>query len=145
METQREEGTVIALDGETARVRMAHRQACGGCRACAALGPGEMVLEARNLAGAGVGDRVEVEVTGPGSLRAACLVFLLPLLGMVGGGIAGTALTGSETAGLGIGFAVLVLVYGVTHRYDRSLTRSGKASATVIERKPEGGYSGHKG
>lgn len=138
----REEGTVIALEGGTARVRLSRREACGGCRACAALGPGAMVIGARNLAGAGVGERVRLEITGPDPLRAAFLVYGVPLLGLVAGCIAGTALTGSETAGLGIGIAALACIYGVLHRYDRRVTRSGKATATVIGRVHNGGNDG---
>lgn len=138
----REEGEVIALLGGTARVRLSQKSACSGCRACAALGPGAMVIEARNLAGAGVGERVRLEITGPDPLLAALLVYGAPLAGLVAGCITGTALTGSETAGLGIGLAALACVYGALRRYERHVVQSGKASAVVIERVHNGGNDG---
>lgn len=137
----REEGTVLALDGGTARVRIARRDACGGCRACAALGPGDMVIEALNAAGAKVGDRVKVEAAGPDPLRAALLVYGFPLAFLVAGCLVGTASTGSQTAGMGIGFAALLLAYGVLHRYDRRMRRTGVCAAAVVERITDGGKS----
>jgi positive regulator of sigma E activity len=139
----REEGEVIALLDGTARVRLSRKSACSGCRACASLGPGAMVVEARNFAGAGVGERVCLEITGPDPLRAALLVYGAPLAGLIAGCIAGTALTGSETAGLGIGLAALACVYGALRRYDRHAVRSGKAASTVVQRIPDGGKSGN--
>ena len=137
----REEGMVLALDGDTARVRIARRGACDGCRVCAAIGPGGMVIEALNSAGAKVGDRVRVEAAGPDPLRAALLVYGLPLALLVAGCLGGTALTGSQTAGMGVGFAAFLLAYGALHRYDRRMRKTGACAATVVERITDGGKS----
>jgi sigma-E factor negative regulatory protein RseC len=134
----REEGVVVSLDGESARVRILPRRSCGGCRACAALGPGETLIEARNLAGARPGEQVRIEISGPDPVLAAVLVYLIPLLGLIAGSIAGTALTGSEAAGLGTGVASLACLYWAAHRYDLRVRRRGTAPAAVeriIERR----------
>lgn len=130
----REEGTVVSLDGDSAQVRIARRHSCDGCKVCAPLAPGEMILDARNLAGARPGERVAIEIAGPDPLLAATLVYMLPILGLIAGCVAGTALTGSEAAGLGIGIAAFACVYGALHRYDLRARRRGTASATVVER-----------
>ncbi len=51
-----------------------------------------MLLEAENVPGASVGDRVEVEIPERDPLLAALLLFGLPLLGMLLGVVAGTLL-----------------------------------------------------
>lgn len=144
METRREEGTVVALDGGTARVRLARRDACVGCRVCATLGLGEMALEARNLSGARVGDGVVVEVTGPSPLRAALLVYGAPLTAFIAACVTGAILTESDGAGLAIGAAAFLCACAVLNRYDRRVRRSGNYSATVTGRTGNGGRDGTK-
>ncbi len=90
-----EQGEVIATDGGRARVRLPRNDSCRTCGLClfAADGRG-MILEAENPAGAGTGDRVEVELERRDPLAAASLLFGLPLLAMLVGAGAGWTLSG---------------------------------------------------
>ncbi len=90
-----EQGEVIAAAGSRARVRLPRNDSCRACGLCLFAGDGRgMILEAENPAGAGVGDRVEVELERRDPLAAAVLLFGLPLLAMLAGAGAGWALAG---------------------------------------------------
>jgi sigma-E factor negative regulatory protein RseC len=93
-----EQGTVISLSGELAEVRTERLGGCTGCGAngmCGTalidrfLGRRPVTLRARNEVGAAVGDRVLVGVSEAGLLTAAFAAYLVPILGLVAGGVLG--------------------------------------------------------
>jgi len=93
-----EQGTVLSLSGELAEVRTERRGGCAGCGskgACGTalvdrlLGRRSVTLKARNAAGAAIGDRVLVGVSEEGLLAAAFAAYLVPILGLVTGGVIG--------------------------------------------------------
>jgi positive regulator of sigma E activity len=93
------EGTaVVAVDGS-------------GCGACSARGacfslsgkaPGERILEARNDAGAGIGDTVEVEFRLQASMTSISVTFLVPVA-LMGAGYVIAMPGGTSMAALGAG------------------------------------------
>ncbi len=90
-----EQGEVIETAGSRARLRLPRNDSCLACGLCLFGGDGRgMILEAENSAGAGTGDRVEVELERRDPLAAAGLLFGLPLLAMLAGAGAGWALAG---------------------------------------------------
>jgi sigma-E factor negative regulatory protein RseC len=112
-----ESGIVVALDGRYALVRTERRSACGGCAANGACGTSliERVLGRRsievvalNQAQAGVGDRVVLGISEDGLLSASLAVYLVPLGGLVGGALAGDAVSGGLGAGHMADFAGLL-------------------------------------
>lgn len=84
---RQQEGIVIELVGEIARIKTSRHNDCENCGACP--GNSAMVLEARNPLGAKVGQRVMIEVQEIGMLKAAFIVYVLPLLAIFAGAIAG--------------------------------------------------------
>lgn len=93
-----EQGVVVALDGDYARVQTLRGGACGGCSADGAcgtslldrfLGRRTVLLRARNAGGAAVGDRVLVGVSESGLVRAAMAAYLVPVGGLLIGAVAG--------------------------------------------------------
>ncbi|WP_130471777.1 SoxR reducing system RseC family protein [Candidatus Magnetaquicoccus inordinatus] len=86
----REEGVVVAVEGEYAIVANQRRGGCGGCHAeasCGALSAGSgrqsVGIRARNPLHAEVGERVVLEIAEGAMLRASFLVYGLPILALV--------------------------------------------------------------
>lgn len=73
-----EEGIVIAIDGKMAKVRASRHSDCENCGAC----PGDLatVMDVYNPVDAKVGQRVSIEISETNMLKAAFIVYLLPLL-----------------------------------------------------------------
>jgi positive regulator of sigma E activity len=86
----REHGTVEAVEGGSARIRLepARPESCRHCRACEPAGQGVFFLhvDAGDLR---PGDRVTVEVPLPSPWRAIGFVLALPLVALVGGAVLG--------------------------------------------------------
>ncbi len=111
-----EEGVVVQVSGTMARVKTQKTSACEGCSAkasCHALGGGkEMEVDAVNAAGAHVGDRVLMGFETASLIKAAFLLYVFPLLGMMAGGFLGQGAAsawGLDPAVLSVLFAFLGL------------------------------------
>jgi sigma-E factor negative regulatory protein RseC len=128
----REQATVIEGRGELALVRMKRSEACAGCRACAAIAGGNMEVEAGNPVRARPGDRVEIEINDARYLRAAFLVFIMPLIGALAGYGAGASLAGSEGAGIVCGAAGMALVFVILRAYDKRVGRMGTLRPRIV-------------
>ena len=77
----KEIGTVTAIQGKSATVKVDKRDECSKCGMC--LFPknaSSIDFNARNKLGADVGDKVEIETVKDGKLLGAILVFLVPLI-----------------------------------------------------------------
>lgn len=122
-----QEGIVISVDGQTARVKTSRHNDCENCGACP--GNAAIVLEARNPVGAEPGQLVMVEVQEVGMLKSAFIVYMLPLIAMFLGAMAGGWAAGQlvrdafwlQVAGAGLAFAAAVL-------YIRYFDRSARSS-----------------
>jgi sigma-E factor negative regulatory protein RseC len=77
MEKQ-EEGIVIAVEGNIAKVKVKRHSHCESCGSCP--GTNAMVLDALNNIGAQVSQRVQYQILGKNMLLAAFVVFILPLI-----------------------------------------------------------------
>jgi sigma-E factor negative regulatory protein RseC len=139
---RREEGTVLAVRGELAEVLIPRGRQCEGCGSCCVVaGEGHMLAEALNEAGAGVGDRVEVELPFRTSLKAAYILYGLPLVAFLAGlGVAAfvsaVLFDGAFAVPLGLlfGFGFLVLSYLLLARVYAPGTRASSSYRPVITR-----------
>ncbi|MEW6327969.1 MAG: SoxR reducing system RseC family protein [Thermodesulfobacteriota bacterium] len=87
-----EEGEVIAVEGNRAKVRIKRSPACDSCstrETCGLLGEGETVLTALNTVGASKGQRVRVSLKVEGEVKASFILYLVPLAGLVAGALIG--------------------------------------------------------
>lgn len=87
-----EEGEVIAVEGNQAKVRVMRSPACDSCsthKTCGLLGEGETVLTALNTVGASKGQRVRVSLKVEGEVKASFILYLVPLAGLVAGALIG--------------------------------------------------------
>ena len=120
-----------------ARVVYVRQSACSGdCHKCSGCGAVEQAVHftARNPIGARPGDLVTVEAeTGP-VLKAAAMLYLLPLALLIAGYLMGMqwalgGLTGGLGFALGIGLVIL---------YDRLVMKKKNTEYTIIGYAPKG-------
>lgn len=87
---KQQEGIVLEIHGLVAKVKTSRHNDCENCGACP--GNSALVLEARNMLGAKPGDRVLIEVQEVNMLKAAFIVYMLPLLAIFIGAVIGNLL-----------------------------------------------------
>ena len=116
--------TVVSTDDRTALVRSSGTSGCGTCgesNGCgtrslmAVFGSKTSLLRVENTVGARAGDRVEIEVEQAKIIKMSALSYLLPLLGLIGGGIIGSALQFGD--GIAFAGAMLGLVAGFVYSH----------------------------
>lgn len=82
-------GYVIELvDGTTAKIKMQKHSACAACGKCASsTDKKDIIVEVDNNIGAKVGDYVEVNMDSVNVIKAAAIVYIVPLIALLGGTI----------------------------------------------------------
>lgn len=133
-----EEGKVIEIKGDITKVEIRRSTSCGTCRACWMAEGGKMIAEAENLIGAKVGQRVRLQVSGS-ILKAAFVVYILPLLGLIIGYGVGSFISRaigypgfSEKVGLISGLALLVLSFIAVRYYGKKAGQRYQIKITQI-------------
>ena len=123
----REEGTVIEARDHQVVVRMEAGPQCGRCCACAGIAGNSRDLVTTTTRPLEVGTRVAVEVPTGNPVLGALLVFVLPLLGLVAGVVAGQSWhpfgLSRDSAGLVLGFGALAALFGLAAAVDRFVRR----------------------
>ncbi len=135
-----ERGVVISVEGNRAKVQVTRSAMCAHCESqgtCNALGSSpKAVVSAVNQVGAGQGDLVEVSMKESRVLKAAALVYLVPVAGLVLGAMVGDSLAASmhisADAGAGLG-SLLGIAAGlaVTAVAGRKASQSGDALPVI--------------
>nr|WP_315022475.1 SoxR reducing system RseC family protein [uncultured Aminipila sp.] len=129
-----EEGIVIEVMGNMAKVKAGKHSDCLNCGACP--GNDAAVITLDNTIGAKVGQRVEFEIIGSNSLKAAFMVFVLPLIfifcGMIVGNQIAEFMKGDDVVGRIIGGIVAFVLAGILIKlFDRHVGKM-KSSLPVI-------------
>ncbi len=127
----REEGVVVALDGEYALVSNQRKGGCGGCQSEATCGifsggPGKntVTMRVRNPIQAEIGERVVLEMAAGYLHRASFVVYGVPIIAMMLAGVLGRSLAltlgvgDSESIGALSGLAALSLSFYGLYRYN---------------------------
>ena len=85
----KQNGYVVEIvDNITAKIKMEKHSACAACGKCAsAADKKDIVVEVDNTIGAKVGDFVELNMDSMNVLKAASIVYLIPLITLLGGTI----------------------------------------------------------
>lgn len=108
------EGIVIDLNNQIAKVKLSRHGDCENCGACP--GSEAMVLEANNLIGAKRGEHVVLEVKENNMLKAAFIVYILPLVSIFIGAELGALLSSffkKSTYSLQIGGAAIAFFISI--------------------------------
>lgn len=90
-----EEGEVIAVEGNQAKIRVRRSPACDSCSSagtCGLVGKDEMVLTALNPIGASEGQKVGVSFKVEDQVKASFILYLIPVVGLVTGALIGYSL-----------------------------------------------------
>ncbi|MBI6873017.1 SoxR reducing system RseC family protein [Clostridium aciditolerans] len=134
--TRENEGVVIEVSGDMAKVKSNRHGDCKNCGACP--GDNATVLDVQNPLGAKPGQRVSFEIKETNMLKAAFIVYIMPLIAIFLGAIAGTWL--GEKAGqsirmfqIGGGIVAFILSVIYVKIFDKS-TRSDKKMIPIITR-----------
>ncbi len=109
----RETGAIISISGKIATIQLSRGSQCEGCNLCSAFGENNMKLEAVNKIGAQVGDLVEVDVEPQQVVKSSMIMFIFPLIMMIGGYFFGVTFIPPHSEGAGIigSLAALVLAF----------------------------------
>lgn len=133
-------GNVVALDGSYAIVNIKRNSACGSCKACelGTSNKGEININIENTLGAQVGDQVKVQMETPDILKAAFLVYMIPLLALLAG-VTITYLIGNaigrtnELLMILIGFAAMGGSLLYVRKKDKQLKKTNKFEPIMTE------------
>lgn len=114
-----QQGIVIESNKNIAKVRVARHSHCENCGACP--GSNAMILEVVNDIGARDGQKVIFEIKEEGMVKAAFIVYVVPLLLIIFGVVIGSLISGIidvdtfnfQVAGgvIGFIFSIAVIIY----------------------------------
>lgn len=111
-----EYGKVVNVNDNKATIKIKRNSACGDCKACE-LGVSnlsELDIEVENTMGAELGDNVRIEMQTPDLLKAAFVVYTIPLMALLAGVVGTYFVTGKngspdELLMVGVGFSMMFL------------------------------------
>lgn len=128
-----EKGKVVKVENGVAQVEMERTSACARCGICLKSPGDKPILYVKDSLGARTGDEVLVSIDSRQILNTAFLIYLFPLVGLIGGYFLGRAILGTEGTGIifaGLGFfATLFLLY----RYDKRAKVQKNRGAKIIQ------------
>jgi len=131
-----ETGTVIGIGDRTAVVATEAKSICHGCSARGichmSSRKGCMEIEVWNRLDAAVGDRVVIQVSGGSTLKAALLLYLVPLLGFLLGVFLGQRFIGHQAWAVIIGLIFLVFIYSGIRLLDRRFARDASLRPEIV-------------
>ncbi len=129
-----EEGKVVKVEGEIAIIHAERGSSCGGCSAksaCHAMSGDNskmMEMKAINDLGAKEGDRVKVAIDSIVFLKSSFLIYVVPLVVMIAGGIAGDSYarnylpySDADLVAGGVGITCLIISFLLIGVWSRSL------------------------
>ncbi len=130
-----QEAIVLEVFDGMAKVKASRHSDCENCGSCP--GNSAIVVEALNTVGAQKGQRVAIEVQQVNMLKAAFIVYMLPLIAAVAGVFAGSYLADTQMApdsmwyqiGGGVAAVVLSLIY--IRYYDRKARTNDKMRPVI--------------
>lgn len=141
-EVTEEQGVVIELKGNQAKVQMKENPACESCPghgACYAIGSlfGKrvMVMEALNQEGAKVGQQVVVSFKSEQVPKASLIMFIIPVAGLLIGSIFGYYLNvwgNRDISSLIFGILGVTVTFLAIKRYCRKYEQDHSYTPTII-------------
>lgn len=132
--TESLEGVVIEADGENVRVKLSKHAECSFCGSC--QGDNSVVLSAYNLIGAKPGQAVIIKMEKDNDLRAAFIMFGLPIMAVLAGVVTGELFSAffmykSAMIDVFTGCVFFVLSIALIIRYDKCINRKNKIPVVI--------------
>ncbi len=121
----KQSGYVVEIvDSITAKIKMEKHSACAACGKCASSADKkDIVVEVDNTIGAKVGDLVELNMDSMNVIKAALIVYLIPLITLLGGTTISYYILGENKellSGL-IGIVLTAITYVIIKHKDSKL------------------------
>src|SRR3989304_430368 len=131
-----EEGVVVEVFDGMARVRAVRGSSCEGCASKSMCQPGaagsNTVIEAKNMLGAHIGERVEVAMQPKLLLKASFITYMVPLISFVTGAAIGKGIGGTDAWAAIFGLVSMLLCYGGIWMYNKKALREGKYQPEIV-------------
>lgn len=102
-------GVVVGIDTGKVVVSVKRDAACGKCKACYGSSEQDLLINVPEYANAKLGDKVAISMESAMVLRAALIMYCIPLAGLIGGVVAGV----SFASQLGIDNEIAGVIGGV--------------------------------
>jgi len=128
-----EKGRVVKVESGMAQVEMERTSACARCGICLQSSGDKPILYVKDSLGARPGDEVLISIESKQILKTAFLIYLFPLVGLIGGYFLGQAILGKEIAGIifaGLGFFTTLFFL---HQYDKRLRAQKSRGVKIIQ------------
>ncbi|MGI6644004.1 MAG: SoxR reducing system RseC family protein [Bacillota bacterium] len=131
----REIGTVVSVGERRITVSVKKTDACASCRQCShahvAFGDNDtLVIEALPVGEVKPGDKVELEMTNKDYLRLSFLIYIVPVLALLGGlglgWLLGSLLEKASLWSAVFGIGSLGLSFLWLHNYDKAARQTGR-------------------
>lgn len=119
-----------------ADVEIKRSSACERCGVCYGVGKSKMLGIAKNEVGATVGDYVKLEIVQGSPLKAAAMVYLLPLLMFFIGYIVSSNIfefINKDIIGMIGGIVFLILSYYIISKYEEKVKKKGWYQLNIVE------------
>lgn len=105
-----EKGQIIELKNEYAIVKIMRTDACSKCGVCkTGNNKNEMLIEAKNLCNANLGDWVNIDLQPQNFLKAIFIMYVIPLITLMAGFILGNIY--NEAFGFILGLIFMLFTY----------------------------------
>jgi sigma-E factor negative regulatory protein RseC len=127
-----EKGKVIKVENGVAQVKMERTSACARCGICFKNSEDKPILFAEDSLGVSPGDEVLLSVETKQVLKAAFLIYLFPLAGLIAGYFLGVKLFRKEAIGIlfaGLGFFIILFFL---YQYDKRLKAGKRREAKIV-------------
>ena len=129
-----EEGTIVEVVGEMARIKVGRHSECQSCGACP--GNDSAIIDVRNPVGAAPGQRVIFESEETNALKGAFVVFVLPiaalLAGALIGGLLGEISGRTPLGGVVGGLLAFALACLFVKFFDRAASKDERSLARIV-------------
>lgn len=122
------------LANSIAEVVCEPNEACEKCKGCAMGGSGEIIVQAVNQIEAKIGGRVEIEIPEAEGIKAALIVFIFPVIGLVFGYYLAQHFYQTESAGIIGAIGFMAVAFLILNKYDKYIKSKNKCVAKIIRK-----------
>jgi len=131
-----ETGRIIEINGEMAKVEVAQREICHRCPSenfCRLATGDSRQIEAVNKIGAKPGDIVKIEIGSGRILTGAFIVYILPIVALLAGGVLTEWFGGSQNMAIITGMIALGVSFLIIWILNKWIARSRKMIPVIKE------------
>lgn len=131
-----EDGKVVGIKGDTARIEVDLKSACSACPAskiCTLGIEGKRYIDAIKEEGIRIGDRVRVEIKGGKIVKGTFLLFFVPaLMFLIGLGV-GELIKKGQLFSLLMGVGFVGVSFFIIHQLDKHWAKKEKFKPRIIQ------------